>query len=170
MLIKVLQNTVNNDEINKLINNNTLFVGVFSQSCHQCVNMKPEWIKFKKLAQSNYSNLQGVILEIDSSLLSLINNPLLANNVNGFPSLFIIKNNKVIQYNNERTAFEFMKFLKLNILKSQNKNKSYKNKSYKNKLYKNKSYKNKLYKNKLYKNKLYKNKYNPKSFNTTVKK
>jgi hypothetical protein len=158
MLIKVLQNNVvNNDELNKLINNNTLFVGAFSQSCHHCVSMKPEWIKFKKMAQSTYSNLQGVILEIDSSLLSLITNPLLTNSVNGFPSLFIIKNKQVSHYNNERTAFEFMKFFKSNIAKSQNKNKN-KNKKYN----KYKSYKNKT--------KLYKNKYYPKSFNKTLKK
>jgi thiol-disulfide isomerase/thioredoxin len=158
MLIKVLQNNVvNNDELNKLINNNTLFVGAFSQSCHHCVSMKPEWIKFKKMAQSTYSNLQGVILEIDSSLLSLITNPLLTNSVNGFPSLFIIKNKQVSHYNNERTAFEFMKFFKSNIVKSQNKNKN-KNKNYN----KYKSYKNKT--------KLYKNKYYPKSFNKTLKK
>jgi hypothetical protein len=119
--------------------------------------MKPEWIKFKKMAQSTYSNLQGVILEIDSSLLSLLTNPLLTNSVNGFPSLFIIKNKQVSHYNNERTAFEFMKFFKSNIAKSQNKNKN-KNKKYN----KYKSYKNK--------NKLYKNKYYPKSFNKTLKK
>jgi hypothetical protein len=97
------------------------------------------------------------ILEIDSSLLSLITNPLLTNSVNGFPSLFIIKNKQVSHYNNERTAFEFMKFFKSNIVKSQNKNKN-KNKKYN----KYKSYKNKT--------KLYKNKYYPKSFNKTLKK
>ena len=129
MLVKVLQNTVNNDKLDKLLNNNILFVGVFSQSCHYCVNMKPEWLKFKKLAQTKYSNLKGAILEIDSSIMSSITNPLLTNNVNGFPSLFIIKNNKIITYNNERTALEFMKFFKLHIQKSKNKAKT-KNKSH----------------------------------------
>jgi hypothetical protein len=118
MLVKVLQNNVNNDEINKLIQTNTLFVGVFSKNCHYCVSMKPEWLKFKKLAMSNYSNLQGLILEIDSSIVSSLTNTLITNNVNGFPSLFIIKKNKIIKYNNERTALEFMKFFKLHLHKS----------------------------------------------------
>ena len=120
MLVKVLQSNanVNNDELNKVINHNTLFVGVFSDSCHYCVSMKPEWKKFKKLALANYSNLQGAILEIDSSVLSQLTNPLITNNVNGYPSLFIIRNNQIFKYNNERTAFEFMKFLKFNIHKS----------------------------------------------------
>jgi hypothetical protein len=118
MLVKVLQNNVNNDEINKLIQTNTLFVGVFSKNCHYCVSMKPEWLKFKKLAMSNYSNLQGLILEIDSSIVSSLTNSLITNNVNGFPSLFIIKKNKIIKYNNERTALELMKFFKLHLHKS----------------------------------------------------
>ena len=120
MLVKVLQSNanVNNDELNKIINHNTLFVGVFSESCHYCVSMKPEWKKFKKLALANYSNLQGAILEIDSSVVSQLTNPLITNNVNGYPSLFIIRNNQIFKYNNERTAFEFMKFFKFNIHKS----------------------------------------------------
>jgi hypothetical protein len=120
MFIKVLQNNVNNDKLNKLVNNNIIFVGVFSKSCHYCISMKSEWLKFKKLAQTKYSNLKGGILEIDSSIISSITNTLLTNNVNGFPSLFIIKNNKIIKYNNERTALEFMKFLKLHIQNSKN--------------------------------------------------
>ena len=120
MLVKVLQSNanVNNDELNKIINHNTLFVGVFSESCHYCVSMKPEWKKFKKLALANYSNLHGAILEIDSSVISQLTNPLITNNVNGYPSLFIIRNNQIFKYNNERTAFEFMKFFKFNIHKS----------------------------------------------------
>ena len=123
MIVKVLQNNanVNNDELNKLIKYNTLFVGVFSESCHYCVSMKPEWKKFKKMALANYSNLQGAILEIDSSVIAQLTNPLLTNNVNGYPSLFIIRNNKVLKYNNERTALEFMKFFKHNIHKSKSK-------------------------------------------------
>lgn len=120
MLVKVLQSNanVNNDELNKIINHNTLFVGVFSESCHYCVSMKPEWKKFKKLALANYSNLQGAILEIDSSVVSQLTHPLITNNVNGYPSLFIIRNNQIFKYNNERTALEFMKFFKFNIHKS----------------------------------------------------
>jgi len=149
MIVKVLQNNanVNNDELNNIIKHNTLFVGVFSESCHYCVSMKPEWKKFKKIALSKYSNLQGAILEIDSSVISQVTNPLLTNNVNGYPSLFIIRNNKVLKYNNERTAFEFMKFFKINIHKSKSnalKSKASKMKSLKNKASKNKSQKNKL--------------------------
>jgi hypothetical protein len=123
MFIKVLQNPVNNAELNKLINNKIIFVGAFSKNCHHCINMKQEWIQFKKMARSSSSYLGGAILEIDTSVLSSIKNPLLTNNVNGFPSLFIIKNKKIIQYNNERTAVEFMKFFKSHMPKLKHKSK-----------------------------------------------
>ena len=47
MPIKILNNNVNNEELNNLLRNNTLFVGVFSETCSHCINMKPEWNKFK---------------------------------------------------------------------------------------------------------------------------
>jgi len=155
MIVKVFQNNanVNNDELNNIIKHNTLFVGVFSESCHYCVSMKPEWKKFKKLALANYSNLHGAILEIDSSVISQVTNPLLTNNVNGYPSLFIISNNKVIKYNNERTAFEFMKFFKLHIHKLQSKvskSKAFKSKAFKSKAFKSKASKSITQKRKLY--------------------
>jgi hypothetical protein len=160
MIVKVLSNNanVNNDEINNLINHNILFVGVFSESCHYCVSMKPEWKKFKKMALAKYSNLQGAILEIDSSVMSQLTNPLLTNNVNGYPSLFIISNNKILKYNNERTAFEFMKFFKLHIHKS--KSRTSKSRTSKSRTSKSRTSKSKTSKSKTSKSKLY----YPKSF------
>lgn len=165
MIVKVLQNNanVNNEELNNIIKHNTLFVGVFSESCHYCVSMKPEWKKFKKMALANYSNLQGAILEIDSSVISQVTNPLLTNNVNGYPSLFIIRNNKVLKYNNERTAFEFMKFFKINIHKSQSrtsKSTTSKSNASKSRTSKSKASKSKASKSRTSKSKLY----YPKSF------
>lgn len=165
MIVKVLQNNanVNNDELNNIIKHNTLFVGVFSESCHYCVSMKPEWKKFKKMALANYSNLQGAILEIDSSVISQVTNPLLTTNVNGYPSLFIISNNKVLKYNNERTAFEFMKFFKLHIHKSQSRtsqSRTSKSRTSKSRASEMKSLKKKASKSRTQKSKLY----YPKSF------
>ena len=56
--------------------------------------------------------MKASILEIDSAILSSIKNPLINNNVEGFPSLFVIKNNKFIaHYNQERNANNFLQFL-----------------------------------------------------------
>lgn len=111
MPIKLLHNNVNNNEVNSLLKNNTVFVGVFSKTCIHCINMKPEWKKFKNMV--NKEKLNGIILEIDANMLSNISNPLINNNAQGFPSLFIIKNNNFItSYNEERKAENFMNFFK----------------------------------------------------------
>jgi hypothetical protein len=111
MPIKIYNSNVNNEELNNLLKNNTLFVGVFSDTCSHCINMKPEWNKFKSLIMKE--KLNGTILEINAKSLSSINNPLITNNANGFPSLFIIKNNKFItDYNSERTGEKFLQLLK----------------------------------------------------------
>jgi hypothetical protein len=111
MPIKIYNSNVNNEELNNLLKNNTLFVGVFSDTCSHCINMKPEWNKFKSLIMKE--KLNGTILEINAKSLSSINNHLITNNANGFPSLFIIKNNKFItDYNSERTGEKFLQLLK----------------------------------------------------------
>ena len=111
MSIKIYNNDVNNEELNNLLKNNTLFVGIFSDTCSHCINMKPEWKKFKLLITQQ--NLNGTILEINAKLLVSINNPLINNNANGFPSLFIISKNKfVTNYNSERSAEQFLQFFK----------------------------------------------------------
>ena len=58
MSIKIYNNDVNNEELNNLLKNNTLFVGIFSDTCSHCINMKPEWKKFKLLiTQQNLNKL-----------------------------------------------------------------------------------------------------------------
>ena len=111
MPVKILNNSVNNKQLNNLIKNNTLFVGIFSDNCSHCINMKNEWKKFKSLVIKK--NINGTILEINAKLLSSIHNSLITNNAKGFPSLFIISNNKfVVNYNSERTAQQFLQFFK----------------------------------------------------------
>jgi hypothetical protein len=94
MPVKIYDTNVNNNELNNLLKNNTLFVGIFSETCSHCINMKSEWNKFKSLLVKE--NLNGTILEINAKVLSSIKNPLISNNANGFPSLFIISNNKFV--------------------------------------------------------------------------
>lgn len=105
-----LENSINNDKINSILNKGTTFVGAFSKTCPHCVNMQSEWKKF--ISSVKEKKIKATILEIDSAILSSIKNPLINNNVEGFPSLFIVKNNKfVTQYNQERKANNFLQFL-----------------------------------------------------------
>jgi len=111
MPVEILSSNVNNEQLNNLLKNNTLFVGIFSDNCSYCINMKKEWEKFKSLIIKK--NINGTILEINAKVLSSIHNSLITNNAKGFPSLFIISNNKfVTSYNSERTAQQFLQFFK----------------------------------------------------------
>jgi len=102
--------SANNKKLDKLLRKGTIFVGAFSKTCPHCVNMQSEWKKF--ISSVKEKKMKAIILEIDSAILSSIKNPLINNNVEGFPSLFVIKNNKfVAHYNQERKANNFLQFL-----------------------------------------------------------
>jgi thiol-disulfide isomerase/thioredoxin len=102
--------SVNNKKLDKVLRNGTIFVGAFSKTCPHCVNMQTEWEKF--VSSVKEKKMKASILEIDSSILSSIKNPLINNNVEGFPSLFVIKNNRfAAHYNQERKANNFLQFL-----------------------------------------------------------
>lgn len=105
-----LDNNINNDEINKLLRTGTTFVGAFSKTCPHCINMQPQWEKF--VSSVIKRKIRANVLEIDADLLAAIKNPLIHDNIEGFPSLFVIKNNKfAASYNMERTENNFLKFL-----------------------------------------------------------
>lgn len=105
-----LDHNINNEKINNLLRNGTTFIGAFSKSCPHCINMHYEWKKF--ISMVNKYKINATILEIDANILSSIKNPLINNNIEGFPSLFIIKNNKfVATYNQDRKATSFLQFL-----------------------------------------------------------
>ena len=105
-----LENSINNEKLNSILRKGTTFVGAFSKTCPHCINMQSEWKKF--ISSVKEKNIKATILEIDSAILSSIKNPLINNNIKGFPSLFIIKNNKFVsQYNQERKANNFLQFL-----------------------------------------------------------
>lgn len=102
--------SVNHKKLDSILRKGTTFVGAFSKTCPHCVNMQSEWNKF--ISSVEKKKMKASILEIDSAILSSIKNPLINNNIEGFPSLFVIKNNKfVAHYNQERNANNFLQFL-----------------------------------------------------------
>ena len=106
-----IESNVNNTKINNILSNGVVFVGVFSKSCHHCLEMKSEWKKFISLIIKK--KIKATILEIDARSLSSITNSLITNNTQGFPSLFLIKNNELVtSYDSERKADKFLHFLK----------------------------------------------------------
>jgi hypothetical protein len=116
-----LEKNISNEKINYLLKNGTTFVGAFSKTCPHCINMQSEWKKFISIVKEK--KIKATILEIDSNILTSIKNPLINSNVEGFPSLFVVKNNKFIaHYNQERKANNFLQFLNKYVYKLPTKN------------------------------------------------
>jgi hypothetical protein len=116
-----LEKNISNEKINYLLKNGTTFVGAFSKTCPHCINMQSEWKKFISIVKEK--KIKATILEIDSNILTSIKNPLINSNVEGFPSLFVVKNNKFIaHYNQERKANNFLQFLNKYVSKLPTKN------------------------------------------------
>jgi len=105
-----LEDNIDNNKINNLLRSGTTFVGAFSKTCPHCINMQPQWEKF--VSSVIKRKIKANVLEIDADLLTSIKNPLIHDNIEGYPSLFVIKNNKfAASYNMERTEQNFLKFL-----------------------------------------------------------
>lgn len=110
-VIELKNGSYDNDAIIKLLQNNTCFIGVFSENCFHCVNMKPEWNKLKTSLKKIKSN--SVLLEIDAAELDKINYSPLKNSIHGFPSIMIFKNGVMRKdFAGNRTKQEMLKFFK----------------------------------------------------------
>jgi thioredoxin-like negative regulator of GroEL len=110
------------DAIIKLLENNTCFIGVFSDACFHCNNMKPAWNNLKTSLKKMKSN--SVLLEIDAGQLDLINYGPLKNSIRGFPAIMIFKNGEMIKdFAGNRTKDEMLKFFKPHLEKATKKTK-----------------------------------------------
>lgn len=102
----------NNININKILNNKTCFVGIFSENCIHCQNMKPEWNKLiKKL---NKIKCNSYLIEINTNDFNKITNKNLNHymSYNGIPSIIKMKNGKILKdYKGDRTEKSLFKFI-----------------------------------------------------------
>lgn len=96
--------------------NENIIIGVFMEGCHYCEIMKPEWNKaFKDV--KNSKKFKGNILNIDSSVLPLIQSQQIQS-ISSFPTLIVVKNNNIIEkYSKERTKKNFINFFKKYLIK-----------------------------------------------------
>ena len=109
-IIKLNNPNFNKDKVSALLEKNICFIAVFSKVCIHCENMKPEWNKLlKKLKKINCN---AILLEIDANYLNNINNNIISK-INGFPSILIYKNGKIVKdYNGNRSLNDMLKFFK----------------------------------------------------------
>jgi len=94
---------------NTKVNNLPLFVKVYHPSCGHCIQLKPEWEKLVKiLKKQNIGNF--AIVDIHSDALKDINFEGLKN-IQGFPTIRVIKNKKLIkEYKSNNTTIDILNF------------------------------------------------------------
>lgn len=110
-VIELKDNMFDRNVIINLLKHKTCFIGVFSDACVHCNNMKPEWNNLKKRLKKINSNT--VLLEIDASKLDYIDFAELKNSIAGFPAIMIFKNGKMIKdYSGDRTNKDMFMFFK----------------------------------------------------------
>lgn len=117
--------------IHQLLKQKICLIGVFSKLCIHCKSMKQEWNFLKKKLKNKKCN--GLLLEIDSQQLNYIDYSSLNKSINGFPSIMIFKNGKLVkEYNGNRKQTDMFKFFKPYLVLINGK--TYKNKSLKNRI------------------------------------
>jgi len=111
---EIKNNKLDDMDINKYIKNGTCIVLFYADWCKWSKNFLPIWDEFvmKKNKNENLKELKEIS----------INNteyPEYAKqyNINGFPTVKLFKNNKAVDFNDERTVEKLIKFCKKNMNK-----------------------------------------------------
>lgn len=92
-----------------------VFVKFYMDGCPHCENMKQDWIDLENELLNNYSG-DLTIMSVNARALNTLKSPL-TNQVNGFPTIFIIKRDgtKGLDFQGERTKDEMLNFVLDNI-------------------------------------------------------
>ena len=131
-IIELNKKNVEKDYIHQLLKQKICLIGVFSKLCIHCKLMKQQWNFLKKKLKNKKCN--GLLLEIDSQQLNYIDYSSLNKSINGFPSIMVFKNGKLVkEYNGNRTQKDMFKFFKPYLVLTNGK--TYKKKSLKNRKY-----------------------------------
>ena len=110
-VIEIKNSNFDKSKIKKILDKKICLIGVFSNLCIHCQNMKPQWEYLKNKLKNTKCN--GLLLEIDSDQLDHIDFSSLTNSIKGLPSIMVFKNGKLAkEYNGNRTSNDMFKFFK----------------------------------------------------------
>ena len=96
------------DRINNKLNpgeNDVMIVLFYVDWCPHCVSTKPEWAKLQNKMNNkkvNGKNVQVKAVNCEGSKVE--EEAAKDNNINGFPTIKLLKNNETVDYNGERNA------------------------------------------------------------------
>jgi len=101
-----------NTNINKIIENKTCYIGIFSENCIHCQNMKPAWNIFKNKIKK--INNDSYLIEIYGNNINKLTNDNLKKHImfTGVPSFIKLKNGKIIkEYKGDRSVKSLLNFI-----------------------------------------------------------
>jgi len=117
------QNAYFKDFLNKKNEKHTNWLVKYSAEwCGHCVGMQNEWDKLYNNNSKRLANRGVKLVTVDHSVMEQVEEKLGNQNVQGFPTIRMIKGNQeTIDYNGERNADSLKKFAMKYINKKQNK-------------------------------------------------
>jgi thiol-disulfide isomerase/thioredoxin len=120
MIVEVVEsNPKLYSKFNSLLKHGNVIVLYYANWCPHCVNMKPEWDRFKQKCKSDPKYKHLKIAEVESEHISNTN---AANEVQGFPTIKFYKKNttksnippKTVDFHEDRTVNKLLKFTNSN--------------------------------------------------------
>lgn len=104
----ISSNEGTNDFVNKfnevLRKSKSIFVLFYMDGCNPCNLVKPEWMKLKNI----FSEKDIIIADIERKYLNELN---INVEINSFPTIYFIKNNKYELYDGDRTVDGLYKWI-----------------------------------------------------------
>jgi thiol-disulfide isomerase/thioredoxin len=117
-LVKIDKNKVKTDRsmVLTLFNKGTpMFVEFYANWCGHCKTLAPEWKKLTNMLEKDYKDKSLAIVSVESNVIHKdITNVLttIGLEVNGFPTIGLIKDKKFIVYKGGRDAKNMLEFIK----------------------------------------------------------
>lgn len=119
------------NEFESQVKNLPLFVKIYHPNCGHCIQLQPEWNKFVNKLKKNFTGNIGIVTIHSDALSDIIFEGL--KNINGYPTLRIIKNKQFIKdFDDKRTSDKLLQFCKKNFNLKKKINKTHKKKLQKN--------------------------------------
>lgn len=95
-------------------NNNVFVIFFYADWCPHCVRAKPEWNKVQEMDGQNVNGKKVNVRACNSEGSNVEKEVASDNNIEGYPTIKLIKNNEVVDYNGERTADAIKNFINNN--------------------------------------------------------
>ena len=101
-------------EDNKDNKNKPLMILFYSDLCGHCNAMKDEWKNFLDKVKINMKKKNILVVDVESNYLNELDSNI-TKHVRGFPTIFFVNNNKIVEFSGKRDTSSMYSFLVKNL-------------------------------------------------------